>query len=661
MSKRKERSRRVTWAEDANLCQVKLFLPDECPSQVGVVSDNRLQLKTSHMMHQNAVELDEVPPGFEANRFSNSLKKILPVAQVKWSCPQNFVLNQNLQVAAGEESEERVVQPEREHRTLEAIYPRLSSIPPSPSVSMDVEERDYDDRLTPVVPIIPIEEEDAMDLTDNVKLLATALKASKSVGLFVSETSAQADFPPPARPCVESKPFLGTLAGVGADAAAAASAAFTALTKAKELGSMVDTDLLISILSDPKMIELLKHVSSFDRGNEASQPPAFASISTVLKNNGQESMVDTELLKILSYPKMIGFLTDVSSIDGVKTTPRPPTKTMPMSGSRQATPESTTAQRTLQSVTSAFPIVEPERAQSTPFPRMVYNSVVSSTKPMTNKPLEHSSAVQKISNMTPVHDAKVPIPLAPLPTKSATDNLNISLNSAQQFSDALRAKPDKVNLSSSLGQTPYMNHHPSFASKSMEPFRTAGPAYTTNLGTGYVTPKLTPPRLVNLTAAGSGVPPSFSHTRGLDEIPSTRLMNVCVAPSLHPGWHGSHPPPSQPVVIPLQSTKMPVIKDVGYYKNLIKQHGTERQEFTGIHESKQRNHYDKESGFNAQDVRRKNGKSCAYFNSGRGCRKGSSCPYQHDSFGLLNGGGIEEVRSIKRIKLMNEGIAGVYY
>ncbi|KAL9271948.1 Zinc finger CCCH domain-containing protein, partial [Drosera capensis] len=139
---------------------VKLFLPDECPAQVGVVSDNRLQLKTSHMMRQNEVELDDMPPGFEANRFSNSSKKILPVAQVKWSCPPKFVLNQNFQVASGEESVQRVVQPEREHRILEAIYIRLSSIPPSPSVSVDVEERDYDDRLTPVVPIIPIEEEE---------------------------------------------------------------------------------------------------------------------------------------------------------------------------------------------------------------------------------------------------------------------------------------------------------------------------------------------------------------------------------------------------------------------------------------------------------------------------------------------------------------------
>ncbi|KAL9258299.1 Zinc finger CCCH domain-containing protein [Drosera capensis] len=614
------------------------------------------------MMRQNEVELDDMPPGFEANRFSNSSKKILPVAQVKWSCPPKFVLNQNFQVASGEESVQRVVQPEREHRILEAIYIRLSSIPPSPSVSVDVEERDYDDRLTPVVPIIPIEEEEeeAMDLTDNVKLLAAALEASKSVGPFVSETAVQADLPPPARPCVENKPLFGTLAGVRADAVAAASAAFTALTKAKELGSMVDTDLLISILSDPEMIGLLKHVSSFDRTKEASQPPP-AGISALLKNNGQESMVDTELLiKILIDPKMIGLLTDASSVDGVKsTTSRPPPKTMPMSGSKHATPESTTAQRTLQSVTSAFPVVEPERAQSTPFPRMEYNSIVSSMKPMTNKRLEYSSAVQKISNMPPVLDAKVPIPLAPLPTKSATDNLNIPLNSAHQFLDPLRANPDKVNLSSTSGQTPYMNYHPIFASKSMEPIQ--GPAYTTNLGTGYVTPKPTPPRLVDLTAAGSSVPPSSSHTRGLDEIPSTRLMNACVAPSLHPGWHGSHPPLSQPVQIPLQSTKVPVIKDVGYYKNLVKQHGTERQEFTGIGDAKPRNHYDTELVYDARDVIRENGKSCAYFNSGRGCRKGSSCPYQHDSFGLLNGGGIEEVGSMKRIKLMNEGIAGVYY
>ena len=48
----------------------------------------------------------------------------------------------------------------------------------SPSVSLDVEEEDYDDGITPLIPIIPIEEEESMDILPE---LAVALKPSPNV------------------------------------------------------------------------------------------------------------------------------------------------------------------------------------------------------------------------------------------------------------------------------------------------------------------------------------------------------------------------------------------------------------------------------------------------------------------------------------------------
>lgn len=62
--------------------QVKLFLSDESPSQVGLSGQDHLQAKES--WHSD----DNLPPGFEgiqpANLFQNKLSQI---TLIQWKCP----------------------------------------------------------------------------------------------------------------------------------------------------------------------------------------------------------------------------------------------------------------------------------------------------------------------------------------------------------------------------------------------------------------------------------------------------------------------------------------------------------------------------------------------------------------------------------------------
>ncbi|GMH06534.1 hypothetical protein Nepgr_008374 [Nepenthes gracilis] len=261
MNKRRQKSSRVTWAPDVDLCQVRLFLLEDCPSQVGINPDDHLQAKTPWMLHSNCMDLDDPPPGFEVNRYSDPFKKEgYHIPLIKWKCPLKFILNNNWHVAAGEESKECEAQKQREISILEAIYPRPSAIPASPSVSPDVEECNYDDCQTPIIPVTPIEEDDATDMSYAAETPPTVAGSSNTTAELL-HIAASAVSP---NPHVDKKSPLGMLAGLEADVFAAASAAFTALMKSSEQGSMIDTDLLIKILSEPKLIELLKDVGSLD-------------------------------------------------------------------------------------------------------------------------------------------------------------------------------------------------------------------------------------------------------------------------------------------------------------------------------------------------------------------------------------------------------------
>ncbi|KAJ0085074.1 hypothetical protein Patl1_09277 [Pistacia atlantica] len=218
---------------------VRLFLSEESPSQVGLGAQEHLQAKSSWPMHSNGVVSDEfLPPGFEGAHPPNQLQiKLSEIPLIKWRCPPRFRLDLNWQVVAGDESKEVEIQNQREMRVLEAVYPRPSAIPPNPSVSVDIECADYNDQQTPLIPITPIEDEEA-----------AADTPSGSVAPFNVSMSSQPPLLPPGIPApppgnilgvlntaVNEKPAASGMAlGVDPEVVAAASAALNEMTKSNE-------------------------------------------------------------------------------------------------------------------------------------------------------------------------------------------------------------------------------------------------------------------------------------------------------------------------------------------------------------------------------------------------------------------------------------------
>ncbi|XP_076909357.1 zinc finger CCCH domain-containing protein 6-like [Bidens hawaiensis] len=225
-----QKSKRVTWASDLNLCQVKLFLSDESPSQVGLGGQDHLQAKDSWSWHSGGSSSDDnLPPGFEGIQPSNLLQnKLSQIPLIQWKCPTRFILDPTWQVAAGEESKELEVETQREMRVLEAVYPRPSAVPPNPASTMGTDESYYNDQHTPIIPITPIEDEDTAPDT--------------------SSSSSTNGMPPPPP---------GVVPGVEPDVVTAAYSALNAAMSSTAPGNLIDPSLLIKLLSDPGLIEKL--------------------------------------------------------------------------------------------------------------------------------------------------------------------------------------------------------------------------------------------------------------------------------------------------------------------------------------------------------------------------------------------------------------------
>ncbi|GAV74353.1 hypothetical protein CFOL_v3_17833 [Cephalotus follicularis] len=260
---KKSKYNRVSWAPDVKLCQVKLFVSDDCPSKAGVKPPD-LQGRRSSILHPRGQDPSYLPPGFEASD-NKSGEHLSCIPCIEWKSPAKFVICHSWHVAAGEESKEAESQKRRQMRVLEAIYPRSSAIPPSPHVSLDVEKEHYSDGQTPLIPIIPIEEEEGtMDISSN--LTAPVNTPISSLPLVMPQGSLSSVIPntlkcetPALKPPANEKPALGTLVGQSNDYVVAASAALTTFMKCIDQRNIIDTDLLVKILSDPKMIEKLSN------------------------------------------------------------------------------------------------------------------------------------------------------------------------------------------------------------------------------------------------------------------------------------------------------------------------------------------------------------------------------------------------------------------
>uniref|UniRef100_A0A2P2K0D3 Uncharacterized protein MANES_02G102900 n=1 Tax=Rhizophora mucronata TaxID=61149 RepID=A0A2P2K0D3_RHIMU len=250
---------RVSWAPGVNLCQVRMFLTEDCPSKICKQIERR---PLCMLQHPNGMELSEFPPGFEDCHNLNPSKANLPsVRRIKWKCPPKSVISCNWHVAAGEQSQEAETQQLREMRVLEAVYPRLSDTPASPSVSLETEGENYDDSLTPVVPLTPIEEEEVVDTPSNLLFenppIGSQLPAFQHSLLSSGSLNSSSHKTPALEQLSTENPVPGNFPDTSGDLITAASSVLAAVMCSREEGSVIDSELLVKIFSDPKMIEKL--------------------------------------------------------------------------------------------------------------------------------------------------------------------------------------------------------------------------------------------------------------------------------------------------------------------------------------------------------------------------------------------------------------------
>lgn len=263
-----QKSKRVSWASDLNLCQVKLFLSDESPSQVGLGGQDHLQAKESWPWHPiGAGSDDNLPPGFEGLQPANSLQnKLSQIPLVQWRCPSRFVLDTTWQVAAGEESKEVEFESQREMRVLEAVYPRPSAIPPNPAPPMSADESYYNDQYTPKIPITPIEDEDVdTSSSSSIALPVTTMPSAPTTTMPSAPITTMPSH------SANELPLPGMVPGVEPDVVSAAYSALNAAMSNTTQGNLIDPNLLIKLLSDPSLIEKL--VSTHGPSTSSQQSP----------------------------------------------------------------------------------------------------------------------------------------------------------------------------------------------------------------------------------------------------------------------------------------------------------------------------------------------------------------------------------------------------
>ncbi|KAL3640957.1 hypothetical protein CASFOL_015925 [Castilleja foliolosa] len=271
---RSQKSKKVTWASGVNLRKVKLFLSDDTPSQVRIGRQDHLQAKPLSSSGGMGSD-DNLPPGFEGAQPANPwTTRLSQIPLIKWKRPLKFRLNIDWQVVAGEESREIEIQNQREMRVLEAIYPRPSSIPPNPCELANV-EGPTNDQHTPVVPITPIEDEDAAIDSTSYDTHNTP-KPPNTDPMIISQPHQQQRL---SHDITSRQPNNGL--SVEPDIIAAAQAALTSVTgqanNNNNNNNMIDPGLLIKILSDPKMIEQLMSNRNVPSSSPASSSSAFHS------------------------------------------------------------------------------------------------------------------------------------------------------------------------------------------------------------------------------------------------------------------------------------------------------------------------------------------------------------------------------------------------
>ncbi|KAL2348595.1 hypothetical protein Fmac_002595 [Flemingia macrophylla] len=234
-------------------------LLENCHSQVGEKSLHFLQAKTKSVRPSTADKYDDLPPGF-GDKHVNSQSKAEHISPIEWKCSPWFALRARW--VAGEESTEKNDEKSRELRELEAFYPSISDIPPNPSVSDDVKKENYNDSLTPLIPIE--EEKSEKHVNNDIEESHNLQKCVPSISSLLNSQSCENS--------VHALPYIG------ADLVAA-TAIVAAIMKINEQGNMIDSDLLLNMANDPIIIEKI-----IDQYRTACTPSSDVCTSTPSKD-----------------------------------------------------------------------------------------------------------------------------------------------------------------------------------------------------------------------------------------------------------------------------------------------------------------------------------------------------------------------------------------
>ncbi|KAI8537031.1 hypothetical protein RHMOL_Rhmol10G0303400 [Rhododendron molle] len=664
-------SKRVSWASGAKLCQVKFFLSKDCPSKVSLQAQDCQRAKTWASCLKNDHSVNH-HSRFEGGCSTDPLQeKPSDIAQIKWKCPPKLGLSYNWHVVAGEESEEAETQKHREMRVLEAVYPRMSDIPHSPSLPMDSQEYQLDDSRIPIIPITPIEEEEAVDLLSDMAPPQNSSFEAQSPALPQSLLSMNPNAPQSdPQPCVKSsaneKLVPEVLPGFQADVGVAVVAAITAILKGKEQGSLIDTDLLIKVLSDPKMIEIL--VSEQPAPDNAKTEPVYGSIPSpvaeminkdgILTDTGSTSIsgsnvvtssVATSSLRhgpvIKKLDNELGAAANIGapnltpSVAVPWLNPDPVIEKLvqkygapidkgisaPLSGSKPSSPKPDPLMDKLiqEHIAPADTAVGASVSGSYPMTsRVAFPSPKS--VPVVKK-LIHELGVPNDAGSAPFYLGKL---LTPPP---------FSLPNLTQEDVKIKRMTDGYGILDRIGNEPISRSMPlsnmdlmSSASKNLCPLSKIG---DTGLQFKGLSPDHARANLITLPYVAQ--PSSLAKAFSLDSAPVSVFSAISAAPP---------------------------VKDINYMKSLIRLHGDshETQDFSLSQSGKFDVHFHdmkQAPSLIPTELKPKSHvlqKPCIYFNSPKGCRNGSNCLYRHDMPRKLQPGSGLEIPHAKRLKLGGE-------
>ncbi|XP_071915224.1 uncharacterized protein [Coffea arabica] len=728
--KREKKSSRVCWATEANLCQVprllfvqvKFFQSEDCPSAVG-----REPPGNPHERVSNAnIATADGCPGSSVGSYPNLLshKGVSHIPQIPWRTPPRFDLKFKCHVAAGEESEEVEVQKHREMRVREVVYPHFSAVPPSPSISSDVEAEHFDDWHTPVIPVIAIEEAAETDCLYNETAALNISAKSEPANMSQSPSTSEIfDIP-------QSKSLLSRELSKGkkSDHAplqdldgpmVAAAAATTAIMKSKEHGSLIGPELMIKLLSNPKLVQKLIDERGLASDTTTGTSGSRKAESSVHRPSSQGS-----------------FLFEEATIESCKSD-SPRTEFIHRSSKMKGSPAAPSRIRAYVASTKTGPssawdeVEQSLHFQSSTLVSLVQKSTTKNTRPG-NAGIE---ALLRPGNQSLAAMAQIGTGLGPkqvttsisllrsksdLPSQNSNcevfQRADVGNMSLLKASDALSSSTPDVLSKKSTGRyiqladnghmavprllkrapstnieigagscsktvappVPLLISNPDFPGTAFEPkkvtpsvplssalpdfskksSREHGPLLYTSFPEpaverhSHTFPRMQAESLVDrldtaYIAAHLGTSPlsgslvevyrlkKLIEEHGSHDCAGNDYVGRIPAPSSVPG--AEHPS------FPLE----PLRKDISYFQSLIKQYGEER----GNQDDELSLYGISYNHVQSKEADRKSKRACKFYNSSKGCRNGSSCPFEHDVPGRWRTDVVLEAPGAKRVKL----------